>query len=109
MIVSSKDAAWESCNDFEQVCGERIRTYVRFVQTKFSEMREEIGDTEKAGVDWLNDCVRQLQREVCELRSSEDKLDQLSLIDDPIQFLKVMGARCAVLYCSCIHPPRILP
>lgn len=90
MHVSYKDAAWEACDDFEQLCAENIRIYVRSVQRKCSEMREKVGEVEKAGVDWTNNCLRQLQREVSELRRREDKLNKLSLTDDPIQFLKVM-------------------
>ncbi|XP_029008270.1 E3 ubiquitin/ISG15 ligase TRIM25-like [Betta splendens] len=86
--ASIRAAAWEACDDFEQLCEAHIRGYVRSVQRKFSEVREKVGDVEKAGVDWTDDCVRQLQREASALRSREDDLDQLSLIDDPVQFLK---------------------
>lgn len=53
-------------------------------------MRDKVGEVEKAGVDWTNDCFRQLQREVSELRRREDKLNQLSQTEDAIQFLKVI-------------------
>lgn len=88
--VSYKDAAWEACDDVERLCAEHIRLYVRSVERKRSEMREKVGEAEKAGVDWTNSRLGQLQREVSELRRREDELDQLSLTEDPIQFLKVV-------------------
>jgi len=78
------------CDDFERLCVERIRIFVRSAERKISEMREKFGEAEKAGVDWTNGHLGQLEREVLELRRREDVLDQLSLIEDPIQFLKVM-------------------
>ncbi|KAK2842025.1 hypothetical protein Q5P01_012225 [Channa striata] len=85
---SIKESAWEVCDDFEQLCAEHIC----FVKRKCSEMREKVGDAEKAGVDWTNSSLTQLQREVLELRRREDKLDRLSLTEDPIQFLKASQA-----------------
>ncbi|XP_034391886.1 E3 ubiquitin-protein ligase TRIM47-like isoform X2 [Cyclopterus lumpus] len=85
---SIRDAAWKVCDDYERLCVERIRTFVRSVERKRSEMREKVGEAEKAGVDWTNSRLGQLEREVLELRRREDNLDQLSLIEDPIQFLQ---------------------
>ncbi|KAK2918071.1 hypothetical protein Q8A73_004817 [Channa argus] len=79
---SIRESAWQACDDFERLCAEHIR----FVKWKCSEMREKVGEAEKAGVDWTNSCITQLQREVLELRRREDKLDQLSLTEDPIKF-----------------------
>ncbi|XP_074488279.1 E3 ubiquitin/ISG15 ligase TRIM25-like [Sebastes fasciatus] len=85
---SIRDAAWEACDDFEQQCVESVRIFIHSVERKRSEMREKVGEAEKAGVDWTNSHLRQLEREVLELRRSEDELDQLSLTEDPIQFLQ---------------------
>ncbi|KAK5867699.1 hypothetical protein PBY51_012165 [Eleginops maclovinus] len=85
---SIRDAAWEASYDLERLCVERIRTLVRSVEKKRSEMRERIGEAEKSGVDWINICVGQVEREVSELRSREDRLNQLSLTEDPIQFVQ---------------------
>lgn len=52
-------------------------------------MRERVGEAEKSGVDWTNIRVGQLEREVSELRNREDRLNQLSLTEDPIQFVQV--------------------
>lgn len=90
MHFSYKNAAWEVCDDFERLCAEHIRMYVHSVERKCSEMREKVGETEKAGVDCTNSWLNQLQREVSALRRTEEKLNQLSLTEDPIQFLKVM-------------------
>ncbi|XP_071360260.1 E3 ubiquitin/ISG15 ligase TRIM25-like [Trachinotus anak] len=85
---SIRDAAWEACDDFERLCEEHTRSYVRSVERKRSEMREKVGEAEKAGVDWANSCSGQLQREVSELKRREEKLNRLSLTVDPIQFLQ---------------------
>lgn len=92
MHVSYKDAAWEACDDFERLCAEHIRLYVRSLERKCYEMREKVGEAEKAGVDWTNSRLGQLQREVLELRQREGELDQLSLTEDPIQFFKVVSS-----------------
>ncbi|XP_010796087.1 tripartite motif-containing protein 16-like [Notothenia coriiceps] len=85
---SIRDAAWEACEDLERLCAEHICTLVRSVERKRSEMRERVGEAEKSGVDWTNIRVGQLEREVSELRSREDRLNQLSLTEDPIQFVQ---------------------
>ncbi len=90
VCVSCKDAAWEACDDIERQCAEHILSYVRSVERKRSEMREKVGEAEKAGVDWTNSRLGQLQREVLELRRREDELNQLSQTEDPIQFVKVV-------------------
>ncbi len=86
MHVSHKDAAWEACDDFEHLCA----AHIRFVERKCEEMREKVGEAEKAGVDWTNSRLGQIQREVLELRRRENKLNQLSQTVDPIQFFQVM-------------------
>ncbi|XP_042351489.1 probable E3 ubiquitin-protein ligase TRIML1 [Plectropomus leopardus] len=85
---SIRDAAWEACDDFERLCADRIRIFVRSMEYKRSEMREKVAEAEKAGVDWTNTHLGQLEREVLELRRREEKLNQLSLMEDPIQFLQ---------------------
>ncbi|XP_070764238.1 E3 ubiquitin/ISG15 ligase TRIM25-like [Enoplosus armatus] len=85
---SIRDAAWEACDDFERLCAEHIRIYVCSVERKCSEMREKVGEAEKAGVDWTNTCLGQLNREVFELRRREDVLEQLSQTEEPVQFLQ---------------------
>ncbi|XP_062277317.1 E3 ubiquitin/ISG15 ligase TRIM25-like [Scomber scombrus] len=83
-----RDAAWEVCDDFERLCQEHIRLYVRSVERRCSEMREKVGEAEKSGVDWTSSLHGQLRRHVSELRGREDKLDQLSLTKYPIKFLQ---------------------
>ena len=94
LYVSHKDAAWEACDDIERLCVERIHSFVRSVERKRSEMREKVGEAEKAAVDWTNSHLGKLEREVLELRRREDELEQLSLTEDPIQFVKVMTWKC---------------
>ncbi|XP_029289966.1 tripartite motif-containing protein 16-like isoform X2 [Cottoperca gobio] len=89
---SMRDAAWEVCDDLERLCDERIRIFVSSVERKRSEMRERVGEAEKAGVDWTNSRLGKLKLKVSELRRREDELDQLSLTDNPIQFLQVFQA-----------------
>nr|XP_046251120.1 E3 ubiquitin/ISG15 ligase TRIM25-like [Scatophagus argus] len=89
---SIRDAAWEACDDFERLCAEHIHLYVRSLERKRSEMRAKVGEAEKAGVDWANSHLEQLQREVLKLRRRQDKLNQLSQTEDPIQFLQSFQA-----------------
>ncbi|XP_042268234.1 E3 ubiquitin-protein ligase TRIM47-like [Thunnus maccoyii] len=84
----TRNAAFKVCNDFERLCEERIRLYIRSVERKCSEMRERVGETEKSGVDWTSSCLGQLRRHVSELKGREDKLNQLSLTEDPAKFLE---------------------
>ncbi|TDH09288.1 hypothetical protein EPR50_G00085410 [Perca flavescens] len=77
-----------ACDDIERLCAESIRLFVRSVERKRSEMSEKVGEAEKSGVGWTNSRLGQVQREVLELRRREDELDQLSLTEDPIQFLQ---------------------
>lgn len=92
MHVSLQDAAWEACDDFERVCEERIRLYTRFMRTKCTEMREKVGEAEKAGVDWTECHLGHLKRDVSQLRRIETEICQLPQADDAIQFLQVMVA-----------------
>ncbi|XP_019217410.1 tripartite motif-containing protein 16 isoform X2 [Oreochromis niloticus] len=85
---SIRDAAWEACDDFERVCEERIRLYTHFMRKKYPEMREKVGEAEKAGVDWTERLLRPLKRELSELRRRESKICQLSQTEDPIQLLQ---------------------
>ncbi|XP_030586858.1 tripartite motif-containing protein 16-like [Archocentrus centrarchus] len=85
---SIRDAAWEACDDFEREYEERILLYTHFMRKKCSEMREKVGEAEKAGVDWTECHRRQLKLEVSELRRRESEICQLSQTDDPIQFLQ---------------------
>ncbi|XP_020498008.2 E3 ubiquitin/ISG15 ligase TRIM25 [Labrus bergylta] len=85
---SIRDAAWEACDEFERLCAGNIRSYVRYVERKSSEMREKAGQAEKAGVDWTNGHLGELQREVLKLRRKEEKLIQLSQTENPILFFQ---------------------
>ncbi|XP_051238354.1 E3 ubiquitin-protein ligase TRIM47 isoform X2 [Dicentrarchus labrax] len=85
---SIRDAAWEACDDFERQCAEHIRFYTLLVERKCSEMREKVGEAEKAGVDWTDSRLGRLIREVLELKTREDKINQLSQTEDLIQFFQ---------------------
>ncbi|XP_058502322.1 E3 ubiquitin/ISG15 ligase TRIM25-like [Solea solea] len=85
---SIRDAAWEACDDFERLCEEHVRSYVSSVVRKCSEMKDKLGEAEKAGVDWTDCQFGQLQSVISELKRREVKLNQLSLTEDPIQFIR---------------------
>ncbi|XP_060892461.1 tripartite motif-containing protein 16-like [Labrus mixtus] len=89
---SIRGAAWEACDEFERLCAGNIRSYVRYVERKSSEMREKAGQAEKAGVDWTNGHLGELQREVLKLRRKEEKLIQLSQTENPILFFQSFKA-----------------
>uniref|UniRef100_A0A3B3CUE0 RING-type domain-containing protein n=2 Tax=Oryzias melastigma TaxID=30732 RepID=A0A3B3CUE0_ORYME len=85
---SIRDAAWEACDDFEQQCAEHIRWYTQYLDGKCMEMRETVGQLEKAGLDWTWSRRGQLERDVNRLKGVQHKLSQLSQTDDPIQFFQ---------------------
>ncbi|KAF6723269.1 Neoverrucotoxin subunit alpha [Oryzias melastigma] len=86
---SIRDAAWEACDDFEQQCAEHIRWYTQYLDGKCMEMRETVGQLEKAGLDWTWSRRGQLERDVNRLKGVQHKLSQLSQTDDPIQFFQM--------------------
>ncbi|KAM3609933.1 uncharacterized protein V6R79_022669 [Siganus canaliculatus] len=81
---SIRDAAWEACDSFEQLCKEHIRS----VERKCSEMREKIGNAEKVGVDWIDNQLNEQRREHRKLMKRDDKLHQVLQTEDPVQFFK---------------------
>ncbi|RVE72239.1 hypothetical protein OJAV_G00059690 [Oryzias javanicus] len=85
---SIRDAAWEACDDFEQQCAEHIRWYPQYLYRKCMEMRETVGQLEKAGLDWTWSRRGQLERDENRLKGVQHKLSQLSQTDDPIQFFQ---------------------
>ncbi|XP_075993629.1 uncharacterized protein LOC142988366 [Genypterus blacodes] len=89
---SIREAAWETLDDFERLCVEHIHSYVRSVERKCEEMREQVGKTEKAGLDWTSSHAAQLQREASELMRRERQLGQISVMEDPFQFLQSFHA-----------------
>ncbi|XP_029910236.1 E3 ubiquitin/ISG15 ligase TRIM25-like isoform X2 [Myripristis murdjan] len=89
---SVRAAAWETVDHFERVCMEHIRLYIWAIERKCAEMRAKVGETEKAAVDCASGLLGQLQREASELRRRQAELNQLSLLDDPVQFLKRLQA-----------------
>ncbi|KAF7663622.1 hypothetical protein LDENG_00205730 [Lucifuga dentata] len=97
---SIRAAAWEMLDDFERLCVEHICSYICSVERKCTEMREKVGETEKAGIDWTNSQIGQLQRETSELRRRKDQLTQISLMQDPIQFLQSFHALADLPECT---------
>lgn len=100
VFFTYQDAAWETLDDFERLCMEHICSHIRSVERKCSEMREQVGETEKAGLDWTSSRLAQLQREVSELRRRENQLSQISVMEDPVQFLQVMMRSYPLYTCS---------
>uniref|UniRef100_A0A672YQI4 E3 ubiquitin/ISG15 ligase TRIM25-like n=1 Tax=Sphaeramia orbicularis TaxID=375764 RepID=A0A672YQI4_9TELE len=85
---SIKETAGEVCDEFERLCQENISLYVRSVEKKCSDITVKLKKTETAGLEWTKRHIEQLKQEVCELRTREEKLNQLLQTDDSIQFLQ---------------------
>lgn len=85
-----QDAAWEACDDFERQCAEHIRWYSHYLDEKCTEMREKVGQLEKAGLDRTRSRRGQLERAVNRLKGLQHELSQLSQTDDPVQFFQVI-------------------
>lgn len=61
------------------------------MEKKCVEMRDKVGEVEKAGLDWTNGQIERLEREVYKLQEMDQNLSYLAETDDPIQFLKVIN------------------
>lgn len=85
---SIKGTAWEVCDEFERLCMENVRFYVLAMEKRCAEVREKVGEAEKAGVGWTNSQLGQLRSEVCALRKRDEQLAQLLLTEEPIAFLQ---------------------
>ncbi|MEQ2284962.1 hypothetical protein AMECASPLE_026996 [Ameca splendens] len=85
---SIRDAAWEASDNFEQQCTKHLHLYAHSLEKKCVEMRDKVGEVEKAGVDWTKNHIGRLEREVHKLKGMGHNLCQLAQTDDPIQFLK---------------------
>ena len=60
------------------------------MKKKCTEVTEKVGEAEKAGMDWTDSHLKQLEHEVFQLRRREHQIKQLTLTEDPIQFYQVM-------------------
>lgn len=86
--VTHQVAAWEACDDFQRLSGDHIR----YVERKCSELVEEVGKAEKAGLDQISCRLIKLQHEKRELSQKVGKVQQVSLLkDQPVHFLQVMN------------------
>lgn len=66
---------------------------IRSVELKRFEVRELIKAQEKAAVGEAEQLLEKIQKEIAELKTSEAELDQLSHIEDPVQFLQVTSLK----------------
>ncbi|KAM6936899.1 E3 ubiquitin/ISG15 ligase TRIM25-like [Xenentodon cancila] len=83
-----RDAAWKASNDLEQRCSEQIRLFSDYMKKKCVEMTDKVGEMEKDGVDWIKRRLGELEREVHEQRTVENKLHQLSQTEDATKFFQ---------------------
>lgn len=85
---SIKGTAWEVCDEFEQLCLKSISLYAAAMNRKIADVREQVGEEEKAGLDWINTQLGQIRSELNELSKRNIQLTQLFQTEEPIQFLR---------------------
>ena len=64
---------------------------MRSIERRRSEVTELIRAQEKAEVSRAEGLLKRLEQEIAELKRRDAEMKQLSLIEDPIQFLKVFS------------------
>lgn len=85
---SVKDTAWEVCDEFERISKESIRLYATIMEKKIADIREKVGEDEKAGLDLINTEMAHLRSEMGELNKMNIQLTELFQTEEPIQFLQ---------------------
>lgn len=85
---SIKDTAWEICDEFERLSKENIRLYATAMEKKIADIREKVGEDEKAGLDCISTELAQLRSQMGELNKMNTQLTELFQIEEPIQFLQ---------------------
>ncbi|KAJ0069336.1 hypothetical protein NL108_004196 [Boleophthalmus pectinirostris] len=85
---SIKGTAWEVCDEFERVCQENIRLYVTAMEKKCADVRERVGEAEKAGLHWTNSLLGKLRSEVNVLKRKDEELTQILQTEEPMQFIQ---------------------
>lgn len=73
------------------------------MELKRFEVRELINDQEKTAIAEAEKLLEQIQKEIAELRKSEDELDKLFHAEDSIHFLQVipLTLMCDSKLCYC--------
>jgi hypothetical protein len=66
-----------------------ILSYIRSIERRRSEVKEQIRAQEKAGVSQAEGLLEQLEQEVAEFKRRDSELEQLSHTEDHIHFLQV--------------------
>uniref|UniRef100_A0A4W5NX95 Tripartite motif-containing protein 16-like n=1 Tax=Hucho hucho TaxID=62062 RepID=A0A4W5NX95_9TELE len=84
-VKSLKNSAQAAVDDSERIFTDLIRS----IERKCSEVKEHIRAQEKAEVSRAEELLKQLDKEMSELRRREAELEQLSHTEDNIEFLQV--------------------
>ena len=69
---------------------ENARLYVLSMEKKCFDMRETVGAMVKGAVDRTDGLLGQLKLELSDLRRRDAELEDISLLENPMQFIKVI-------------------
>ncbi|XP_063050780.1 E3 ubiquitin/ISG15 ligase TRIM25-like [Engraulis encrasicolus] len=85
-VETLKSGAQTAVEESERMFGEMIRS----IERRRSEVTELIRAQEKAEVSRAEGLLKRLEQEIAELKKTDAEMEQLSLTQDPIYFLKNM-------------------
>ncbi|XP_063051910.1 tripartite motif-containing protein 16-like [Engraulis encrasicolus] len=83
-VETLKSGAQTAVKESEKMFTDMIRS----IERRRSEVTELIRAQEKAEVSWAEGLLKRLEQEIAELKRTDAEMNQLSLIEDPIHFLK---------------------
>ncbi|XP_071261568.1 E3 ubiquitin/ISG15 ligase TRIM25-like [Salvelinus alpinus] len=93
-VDAIKESSWVAVDDFERMCTMHVLSYIRSIERKRSEVKEQIKAQETAGVSQAEGLLKQLEQEVSELKRRDSELEQLSHTEDHIHFLQSIDSLC---------------
>ncbi|XP_036825332.1 E3 ubiquitin/ISG15 ligase TRIM25 isoform X1 [Oncorhynchus mykiss] len=93
-VDAIKESSWVAVDDFERMCSMHILSYIRSIERRCSEVKEQIRAQEKAGVSQAEGLLEQLEQEVAEFKRRDSELEQLSHTEDHIHFLQSIDSLC---------------
>ncbi|KAJ7998350.1 hypothetical protein DPEC_G00221780 [Dallia pectoralis] len=87
-LDSIKDYSWATVDDFERTCLIHALAYIRSIERRRAELKEQVRACEKAGASQAEGLLKQLEKEAAVSKRREAELDHLSNTEDHIHFLQ---------------------
>ncbi|XP_028970647.2 E3 ubiquitin/ISG15 ligase TRIM25 [Esox lucius] len=93
-VDALKDCSWVTVENFERTCTVQTLVFIRSIQRKRDELKEQIRACEKAGASRAEGLLKQLEKEDAGLKRRHAELEQLSNTEDHIHFLQNFDPLC---------------